>query len=361
MISLKESVVIDAKVLASSTMYALCYRKGNLYRLEISSMKLFKISSLPNSKRNILLSKCGLTERLLRLEPRAAISLDDATFIFSYSGKVFRVDVTTGIIVVEHTFRRRMNNPLNFVRVENVAGVGDSILYGEYFSNNDFEEVNIWQRKDGNWSKAYTFPAGSLYHIHSLVPDKENGCIYALNGDSDAESGIWKLSDNFTKSELLFGGSQQYRSCVAFPFRGGLLYATDTPHDENHIYDVGNNGNCRTARPIYNMPGPCIYGLQQGSNMYFSTSVEADDTLPAFRYRFSYKLGLGVKDRFCHVIQMDQNGTMSEIVRFKKDIWPMLLFQFGNCLFPDNRAADYLMLCPQSVQKYHGKTILIKV
>ena len=46
-------------------------------------------------------------------------------------------------------------------------------------------------------------------------------------------------------------------------------------------------------------------------------------------------------------------------LKFKKDLWPMLLFQFGNCLFPDVELDDELLVCPQSVKRYDGKTVSI--
>ena len=89
--------------------------------------------------------------------------------------------------------------------------------------------------------------------------------------------------------------------------------------------------------------------------------MEADDTLSSWRYRFSRKPGAGVKDRYSHVIAVDQNdGTVNEIASFKKDALPMLLFQFGNCLFPDAGTNEPVICSPISVKKYDGKTVIIK-
>lgn len=362
MIPLEDSLVLDAKVLASSEKYSLCYKKGKLFRFELLTNKLSGICSLPNTKANQFLTRISLAERLLRLEPRASVALSETEFLFSYSGCVYCIDVISGELRKEHAFRTGMNNPLSFVKIKSLSGFEDSIVYGEYFCNNQYDDVCIWQRTgSGEWRKTYSFPAGSIYHIHSIVPDYKNSCLYVLTGDKDSESGIWKVSEQYSKVERILGGIQQNRSCVAFPYKEGLLYATDTPREANHLFYASCQAGEWSIEPKYTLAGPCIFGLEQTGIIYFSTSVEGDDTMSDFRYRFTYKLGAGVQDRSSHVISVDSEWHIEELCSFKKDILPMLLFQFGNCQFPYNESVNYLMLCPQSVRKYHGKTIIINV
>jgi hypothetical protein len=308
-----------------------------------------------------MLSKIRFSERLLRLEPRTACVLDDENILVSFQGYVYRINVKDGSLVKELEFRSRMNNPLSFVSIKGLNSFEDSVLFGEYFSNNSFEDVKVWQRTNGEWKEALTLPAGSLYHIHAIVPDYNNNCLYILTGDSDKESAILKVSDNFKTVTPVLKGSQQYRSCVAFPYKEGLVYATDTPREINHVYYAHPASDGWAVDTICVLPGPSIYGLNQNDTYFFATSVEADDTLPPFRYRFSYKLGAGVKERVSHVIKIDQNLSSTSILELKKDIWPMLVFQFGNCWFPVNERSDLLMVCPTAVKRYDGKTIIIKL
>lgn len=353
--------VVNAKILAASKTMALCYRKGKLYTLDYSSWSMQPLCQLPMSSKNRMLSKCRLSERLLRLEPRTACVLDDENILVSFQGCVYRINLKEKGLVKELEFRPRMNNPLSFVSIIGLNGFEDSVLFGEYFSNNSFEDVKVWQRAKGEWKEALTLPAGSLYHIHAIVPDYKNNCLYILTGDSDKESAILKVTDNFKTVTPILKGSQQYRSCVAFPYREGLIYATDTPREVNHVYYAYPNKEGWSIDTVCELPGPCIYGLCQNDAYYFATSVEADDTLPPFRYRFSYKLGAGVKARVSHVVKLDNNLSFSDVLSLKKDLWPMLIFQFGNCWFPANERKDMLMICPTSVKRYDGKTIIIQL
>lgn len=359
--------VVNAKVLAATNCVALCYRKGELYTLDYKDWKLNYFCQLPMSGRNRFLSRFRLSERLIRLEPRTACILDEEQILISIQGStprqgcVFRVNLKKHSIEKELDYRSGMNNPLSFTYIKGLKGFEDCVLFGEYFSNNNFEKVNVWRRINGVWDIALTLPAGSLYHIHGIVPDYKNSCLYILTGDSDKESAIIKVTDNFKTVTPTLYGSQQFRSCVAFPYKDGLLYATDTPREVNHIYYARPVDGKWTAEPVGEIPGPCIYGREQGGTFYFATSVEADDTLPAFRYRFSYKLGAGVKNRESHIIKVSQNLNVEPLCSFKKDIWPMLLFQFGNCIFPTNECEEMLMICPVSVKRFDGKTLIFKL
>lgn len=353
--------IINAKVLAATKTNALCYRKGTLYTLDYSNWKLMPLCQLPMSSKNRMLSKCRLTERLLRLESRTACVLDEENILISFQGYVYRINLKDGGLVKELEFRPRMNNPLSFVAIKGLKGFEDSVLFGEYFSNNSFEEVKVWQRVNNQWREALSLPAGTLYHIHAIVPDYNNDCLYILTGDSDKESAILKVTDNFKTVIPVLQGSQQYRACVAFPYKDGLIYATDTPREVNHVYYAYPNNEGWAIEPVCELPGPCIYGHCQYDAYYFATSVEADDTLPPFRYRFTYKLGAGVKERISHVVKIDKNLSSTNVLGLKKDIWPMLIFQFGNCWFPVNERTDLLMICPTAVKRYDGKTILIEL
>ena len=346
-------VLSKYKMLAIHKGKALLYHKGKLYTQDIYSENKPKLLlALPISAKRKLPVRFRLTERLLRLEPRIAMWIDGDNFLLSCAGRIYLVNVQERKLTEELQLRPRMYNPLMFAREAN-----GNVLFGEYFSNNDQEEVCIYERENGKWNKVYSFPAGAIYHIHGLVVDENR--IYILTGDEDKESAIWYTEDHFRSVELLIGGSQKCRACVAFPYQEGLIYATDTPLEQNNLYILKRINGKWVNEALCEMPGPCIYGTVRRNGYYFATSVEPDASLSSRRYRFSYKLGKGVKDRYTHIIQCTKDGKIKDVAQFKKDIWPMLLFQFGNCLFPDADLDEKLLVCPQSVKKYDGKTVEI--
>lgn len=346
-------VLSKYKMLAMYDGKALLYHKGKLYTQDIrKGMEAKYLLNLPISTKRKAMICFRPMERLLRMEPRLAVAIGQDDFLLSCAGKIYHVDIQKKELTEELQFRSRMNNPLMFAKKEN-----GNILFGEYFSNNEHKEVCVFERESGSWKKVYSFPSGSIYHIHGIVIDENK--IYILTGDDDKESAIWYTQDNFEHVEMLAGGAQKFRACVAYPYQGGLIYATDTPLEQNYLYILRQENGKWINEVFSEMPGPCIYGTIRQDGFYFATSVEPDASLGDMRYRFSYKLGKGVKDRYTHIIRCTRNGNVTEIAKFEKDLWPMLLFQFGNCLFPDVESDDELLVCPQSVKRYDGKTVNI--
>ena len=212
----------------------IAYKKGSLYAFDFCPGKPLTgkrlLCKVPMSPALRLASHLPVLYRILRTVPRAAAALSEHQFVFAFLGCIFRVDIRTGEIVAEHTFRAPMRAPLSFTAVQNVPGFSDTLLYGEYHGNLNGEAMNVFARSEaGEWKPCYTFPAGSVCHIHGFCPDPANVRVLLLVGDTDEQSGIYAAKNNFQQVDRLLGGSQQCRSCVAFPHHDGVLYATDTP------------------------------------------------------------------------------------------------------------------------------------
>lgn len=306
-------------------------------------------------KKESLFAKWHWTERVFRLEPKTAILLN-SDCLLSCHGYIYRCNWQQGIISKEHQYRKSMNNPVHFCEIENIKGFEDGILYGEYWGNTNREEVRVFQRTKHGWKIKYTFPSDSITHIHGFVCDAIKNRILILTGDMDNDSGIWEATNDFKCVRPILIGKQQYRSCVAFVHNDDILYATDTPLEQNYIYTY--NENKKELKRICEISGPCIYGRQyideKGCKQYlFATSVEPDSRIRGWRYLLTYKLGEGVHDRRTHIYKGNPEQGFSEICALRKDYLPMGLFQFGNIYFPDS---ENLVCVPQAVGKYSGKT-----
>lgn len=348
------------KLICFSNKYYLFSKGPKLFISEDISCSRRKIVALPISSVKRTIGSIRLFSRALRLEPRCGVFVNDHVALVSYHGAIFRVNCGTGEITEEHSFRSEMNNPLCFTKIEGVTGFTDGIYYGEYFLNHEGAEVNIHRRNlDGSWQVVYTFPAGSIYHIHGLVPCPQKDCVYILTGDKDEESGIYEAKNDFSEVKVIVSGKQAYRACVALHIENGLLYTTDTPLEQNYLYQLDFDTKDITA--VMPIAGPCIYGQAISEDeMIFSTSVEPDSRITGLKYQFTYKLGLGVKDRVSHVYYVkwvDGKAEAKEIFSGKKDIIPMGAGQFGTIMFPNG--VGKIFMTGQALRKYDNKTILI--
>lgn len=213
-------------------------------------------------------------------------------------------------------------------------------------------------REDGGWEKAYTFPAGTIKHIHGIVPDAYRQGVLILTGDHDNESGIWLARDNFREVRPLLVGKQVYRACFVAPMEDGILFVTDTPLEWNHIRFATPEDGQWTARDLCPIEGSCIQGVVCGDHILFSTTVEPDSRKEGMLHN---SRGEGILDWYSHVYWGNQAEGFREIIRFKKDIWPMRLFQFGNISFWDPDIPGQMVLHPTAVRGVDGKALWISL
>ena len=359
-----KNIVSDKILLCSSKKYSLWYKNNNLYYSDSTDEKSRYLTSLNKLRMKYFrLSNFRIFQRLLRLVPRCGIFIDDTVALISLRGYVIAVNIKNKTIEIGHKYRQGMNNPLSFTFVADMANFDEGVYYGEYFGNGNREEVKIFRRlRDGKWETAYVYPPNTIKHIHNIVCDKLNNCVYVLTGDDDEQSGIWRFRNNFCTVETIKIGSQQYRACFGYPFKQGFFYVTDTPLENNYIYYIKDFD--KDPIPLAEIEGPCIYGARISENLFaFSTSVEPDSRLKGWKYRLSYKRGKGVKSWHSCIYLGNPEIGFKEVGYGQKDWLPMLLFGFGTFLFPnlDNSYNDgsIVYLVGNSICKTDGKTMKI--
>ena len=93
------------------------------------------------------------------------------------------------------------------------------IYWGEYFDNRERAEVHIYVSTDRGrtWQIAYTFPAGSIRHVHNIVYDRWGDCLWILTGDEGAECKVLRASCDLRSVEVVLAGNQQARAVAAIP------------------------------------------------------------------------------------------------------------------------------------------------
>jgi hypothetical protein len=338
---------------------AYVYKKQKIFSMDILTGNIIsELCTLPMKKTYRVLTKLRVFERMLRTEPRAAV-LCSENLILSYFGAIYNINVNTGEYNTEHLFRGGMNNPLSLTEVHNINGFSDCLLYGEYWGNLKEEPVAIYGRNltNNKWEKYFEFSSKTVTHIHAIVPDKYRDRLLILTGDKDNESGFWEAKNDFHKVEPLLIGKQAFRSCSAIPLEEGILFATDTPLEENYIGLIKEEHGQLKIEKLYGLEGPCTNHYVNGDSYIFSTTVEPDSSVTGVKYLLSYKLGQGVKSRYSTLVAGNLKTGFREIKRFKKDYLPITLFQFGNICFPAGKSTKSLVFYPQAIKKYDGQLL----
>jgi hypothetical protein len=201
------------------------------------------------------------------------------------------------------------------------------IFWGEYFDNRRRAEVHIYVSTDrgAHWDIAHTFPANAIRHVHNIVYDQWEDCLWVLTGDNGAECRIIRASCDFRHVETVLSGSQQTRCVALIPAPDGVYFSSDTPLERNYIYHLDRRGNLRR---LSELSSSSICGCRVGDTVFFSTMVEPSRTNP---------------DQNVRIYGSPDGIYFKELLSWQKDSWPMKLFQYGNAFLPDGNNTSGLL------------------
>jgi hypothetical protein len=165
------------------------------------------------------------------------------------------------------------SRPLNLCQ-----GKDGQIYWGEYFLNlRRSEPVRIFgsQDKGRNWEVVYTFPKGTICHVHRIVYDPFEDAVLVCTGDRDREVAILRTTDGFQTLEPIVQGDQRYRTTSLIPMTDSILYGTDNPDGDNYVMAIKRHNG--SVERVQELPGPVLYGCQVGDVAVFGTMVEKKD------------------------------------------------------------------------------------
>ena len=330
----------------------LLFKKMTFFLVDMSTGKEKYICALPVSKKTELISQCRLLSRLKRLEPKCAGRLSETEFVVSLLRSCWFIDIAHG------TCEKIYDNPEGFSEVINFCSVEDGVYWGDYGRNTGHQEVKMYHlNKDHQISVVYSFPAGSVRHIHNIVEDV-NGFVLFV-GDNETEAGIYKVNKDWSEVKPWKTGQQKYRAVVGYPYNGGVLYATDSVETENHLRFITAEGEENILAPL---DGSCIYGCETKDDYLFSTTVEPHEG-GGLKSLFIDSLGGGIKSRDVTIMAVSKKDlTVRQVASFRKDGWPMKLFQYGRCIFAGGQENQTVAWgSPVACKKYDGKTIMIEL
>jgi hypothetical protein len=287
-----------------------------------------------------LSSSLGLTSRLFRDGFHALSVLPSGHMVAAVPGAIITLAPEETQFRVSHKMLRG-KRPLHLT-----ATPDGHIFWGEYFDNPNRAAVHIYGSTDlgANWDVTHTFPKGAVRHVHNIVHDPWGNCLWILTGDNGAECRILRASCDFKDVDLVLSGNQQVRAVALVPGEHGLYFSSDTPLERNHVYHLDRAGKLST---LAELSSSSIYGCRVRNAIFFSTMVEPSPTN---------------LERSVSVIGTLDLVHWKQQLGWRKDHWPMGLFQYGNAFFPDgNNATDLLALTTIAVRSVGLETSLWRV
>jgi hypothetical protein len=254
-----------------------------------------------------------LSFRLVRDGFHALANLPDGTLIAALPGRIARLQPGETEFITTHRVTRG-TRPLHITVIPS-----GSVFWGEYFDNPNRDEVHIYSSEDWGttWHVVHTFAKGSIRHVHNIVYDKWSDCLWVFTGDYGRECRILRASPDFTTLDEVVSGNQQARAVAAIATAEGLYFASDSPLEQNYIYHLDRWG---AVHRLVALPSSSIYTCRNRAGMFFSTMAEHSE--------------VNTKQRV--TLYSTRGGeSWNQFAEWRKDRWPMTLFQYGNIILPD--------------------------
>jgi hypothetical protein len=277
--------------------------------------------------------------RLSAASPMSSRLFREGFHALAVLGSSGLVAAVPGVIVTltpnETEFRpthriKRGTRPLHITAVPN-----GPVLWGEYFDNASRDEVHIYASSDSgaHWDVAYTFLRATIRHVHNIVHDPWENCLWILTGDYGNECRVLRASCDLAQIDVVLQGNQQARAVALLPAENGIYFSSDTPLEANFISYLDRRGHLSKLAPI---ASSSIYGCRVQNNLFFSTMVEPSDLN---------------SDSHVRVYGSRDGGTWNSLLSWQKDRWPLGLFQYGNAFLPDGtNTTEYLAVSTIAVE-----------
>jgi hypothetical protein len=279
-----------------------------------------------------------LISRLLRLDVHRMVQTAAGTLIATSADGIARR--AAGAAQFSVAFRAYRGSRPTSLCVDDA----NRIYFGEYFINRHREAVHVFMSEDDgrSWDRCYTFPAGSIRHVHALEYDTRLRMIWVLTGDYGQEAQIGLATPGFAEYRVIVQGNQQTRACSGVPTAAGLVYATDTPLEQNHVYllDAGTGA----VRRLADVQQSALFMTEACGGLWLSTIVEPSKALPTQSVHVWFS-----RDELC----------WTELYSAPRDLWSLRYFQFAAvALARGPRECPYVFLSFRGVRGLDGHCLV---
>ena len=293
-------------------------QRGNTFSYRMGSRKgSFTVGLSPKLR---IFEPTRLTRRLARVDKGACVPIAGSSRLFVfYQTRSYVFDMDTQRL--DQTGNFVFRNPLH----GGTAELEGRTYFGEYFPNPEGRAVHIYASDDEcrSWDVAYTFDAGTIWHIHGVFRDPfEDGRLWACTGDYDGQCQLITTTDHFKTVERFGDGSQKWRAVSIIFTADALYWGMDSPLSSVHVMRFDRKtGELEQGQPL---PGPVWFSKQfTDGGAILQTSVEHSEGNP------------GVTSRSAKLYASKDLDNWTEVDSFPKDRYPHRYFRHGVLHFSD--------------------------
>jgi hypothetical protein len=291
---------------------------------------------LPPSWRRVT-SSLRWTARLCRDGFHALGVLSSGSLVAAVPGAIVTQKLGEKSFTISHRVKRG-TRPLHLTPTPD-----GRVFWGEYFDNPRREEVHIFGSRDqgSSWQIVYTFSRGEIRHVHNIIYDKWEECLWILTGDYGPECRILRASLDFRDVEPVIAGNQHARAVAILPTRNALYFSSDTPLEPNHVFRLDRSGSLTS---VADLSSSSIYGCKIDDKMFFSTMAEPSTANT---------------EREVRLYAGGEDCDWKPVLSWTKDRLPMRYFQYGNGILPDgDNTSGLLAITTIAIEKGDLETTL---
>ena len=289
----------------------------HLYRERLNDSQPEYIGAIPLPVWKQFLGSSKLCRRALRLMYFNVVPVTSNKFIVWFDKSLGVVKDGTFVPIMER-------NPFRVLR-QGIVQTDSFIYFGEYFGNPNRDPVHIYRIRASETplraEVIYTFPRGSIRHIHRIQQDPYSSELWCMTGDLPHECQILKSIDQFNTLDLVGGGDESWRSISPLFTERSIFYATDSEFDQNSIYRIDRVSGERTL--VTTIDGPVYYSTSIGHDLFFAVTAENCPSQTSPHASIWH-----IREINAAVVEAEQ------LVRFEKDFLDPKIFLPGTITFP---------------------------
>ena len=302
-----------------------------------------QLVKLPTSQLQKVFGLSRYLRRLLRLDICHVLVTKDQLVIVR-EGIVYNYDLSSRVLTKTLKLKQCKN-----ILHQSMCKTPDNRLYfGEYGNNPERDPVNVYMSKDHgkSWEVVYTFPKGSIRHVHGCYYDKYTDKIWTLTGDYENENIIQFSNQDFTKIEILGDRSQKFRAVNVFFTEKEVHWIMDSPIEKSYqfVYDRAS----KTVRKLNLFNGPVWYLKSLSDGLFLAGS--------------SVEKGEGVLSNDACLYVSNDLKNWEVLDKFQKDFLPMPYFKWGVLAFSNGQQSSKgFTLHFEGLKKVDGKSFLCSI
>lgn len=289
------------------------------------------------------ISSFRLSRQLLRLGIHHLLPLNNGGFLVVLKKKTLVLDHNGNVVNIFSGYRG--NKPGHRGVCLTPAG---TVFFGEYTINiNNDNPTSLYRSSDNGltFQNILTFAKDEVRHIHFVQWDRYENCLWMGTGDKDHECKLMRSDDNGDTWQMIGEGSQLWRAIGISITKDALYWGTDAGSVADPNFIIRMDRKTRELTKLQEVQGPCHgNAVLADETVFVSTGVEG---------------GENERDRYAHLWKLKPGEAAREILKRRKDPFPLIL-QYGVMRFPMGLdSSDTLVFTSYALQG-NGETVFVE-